>query len=74
MAWLGRWDAESSITVGKHENTPGVGCGEGRDADFLSFCGVFCLFVFPASVREVSLCGFAVNYFTSVLENAEELG
>lgn len=41
LAWPGRWDAESSITVGKHEDTPGVGFGEGGGCWFLSFCGFF---------------------------------
>lgn len=35
------------ITVGKHEDTPGVGCGEERDVDFCLFVGGFFFFFFP---------------------------
>lgn len=70
MAWPGRWDAESSITVGKHKDVPGVGCGEGRAVDFCLFVGFF-FFRF-------GLVGFVVWFcccsLTSVLENAEGLG
>lgn len=57
------------ITVGKHEDTPGVGCGEERDIDFCLFVGVFFFFSFWIGRFR---CVVLLLFFTSVLENAEE--